>query len=212
MIRIILLSILLLFIHQPSFSQMDWSICVKEDFESYLQLKHAYEDNIILPLNAVVEKMSSSLNDSLCNSYNPSYIFSYYSSKSLGNRIVHKAMDYLGCKYGHGQSGPKRFDCSGFTSFIFSYFGMPLSRTSFSQFNEGTEVLDTRLLHSGDLVFWKGSNSHRNRVGHVGIVVDTDSVTGNFSFIHAAMTGIQIDDSSSPYYSFRFLGARRILK
>jgi len=125
--------------------------------------------------------------------------------------LVETAMKYKGCKYKLGASGPKRFDCSGFTSFVYKQYGIALNRTSSDQYLQGTAINDMRELKPGDLVFWRGRDAKSKRVGHVGIVVEADPNTGNFSFIHAAMTGVQIDQSVTFYYRQRFVGARRII-
>lgn len=128
------------------------------------------------------------------------------------NDILMTAKDYIGCKYAAGRMGPDRFDCSGFTSFIFAMFDIQLARSSQDQFLQGREIHDTRYLQPADLVFWTGSNSRRKNVGHVGIVVDVNEDTGEFHFIHAASTGIQIDSSTMDYYVKRYLGARRVIE
>lgn len=128
------------------------------------------------------------------------------------NDIIMTAKDYIGCKYASGRMGPDRFDCSGFTSYIYQFFNITLGRSSRDQFLQGREIYDTRNLQPADLVFWTGSNKHSAEVGHVGLVVSTNEDTGEFSFIHAASTGIQIDTSTMPYYAERFRGARRIIE
>lgn len=124
--------------------------------------------------------------------------------------VVATAKKYLGCKYKSAASGPKRFDCSGLTYCVYKQYGVELNRSSSQQFEQGIPVKSTRQLLPGDLVFWRGSNAKNPSVGHVGIVVEADSRTGRFTFIHAAMTGVQIDDSESDYYTLRYIGARRM--
>lgn len=125
--------------------------------------------------------------------------------------LVQMSKQYIGCKYGAGRMGPDRFDCSGFTSYIFDLNGIKLGRSSRDQFHDGYAIDDTRRLRPGDLVFWTGSNRRRGDVGHVGIVVSADPKSGNFTFIHAARTGIQIDRSEAEYYAARYMGARRVI-
>ena len=36
----------------------------------------------------------------------------------LGDSIVARAMKHLGARYRYGHTGPKTFDCSGFTSYV----------------------------------------------------------------------------------------------
>ena len=130
---------------------------------------------------------------------------------ALCHDIVMMAKDYIGCKYGAGKAGPDRFDCSGFTSYIYGMNGIQLTRSSRDQFDMGTPIDDQRKLRPADLVFWTGRNSRKQEVGHVGIVVSVDIQTGVFSFIHAAQTGIQISKSNEDYYAVRYRGARRLL-
>jgi hypothetical protein len=48
-------------------------------------------------------------------------------------------------------------------------------------------------------------------VGHVGSVVDVDSVSNTFTFIHASTKdGVKISKSTDGYYTRRYVGARRV--
>ncbi len=127
-----------------------------------------------------------------------------------GEAIVRTALQYLGARYRRGHSGPKTFDCSGFTSYVFRSENILLTRSSRSQYTEGMPVASISDLQKGDLVFFGGSASTR-RVGHVGIVTEVDPTANKFKFVHAARTGVKVDDSNSAYYSRCYLGARRIL-
>ncbi len=114
-------------------------------------------------------------------------------------------------RYRTGAMGPDSFDCSGFTSYVFSNFGIKLSRTSREQFGDGHSVkggFDN--LQKGALVFFNGRRVG-NTVGHVGIFLEADSTGTDFSFIHAAMTGVIVSKYSEDYYSRRYMGARRVL-
>jgi len=132
------------------------------------------------------------------------------STSASGEAIVRTALQYLGAKYRSGHSGPKAFDCSGFTSFVYRHESIPISRSSRSQFCEGTPIKSIRDLQKGDLVFFGGSSRSRT-VGHVGIVTEVDPAANKFKFVHAARTGVQVDDSNSAYYARRYMGARRIV-
>ena len=126
-----------------------------------------------------------------------------------GNDIISYAKKYLGRPYSRGAAGPRAFDCSGFTSFVFKGNNISLGRSSRDQFQQGVHI-DRKDLRKGDLVFFSSPGSGRS-VGHVGIVTDADG-NGNFSFIHAARGGIKIDNyAHEKYYRGRYLGARRIL-
>ena len=127
-----------------------------------------------------------------------------------GDMIVKTALQYLGTRYRAGQSSPKGFDCSGFTSFVYKRADISLTRSSRTQYQEGTAIKKISELRKGDLVFFGGSRG-THTVGHVGIVTDVAANGKSFNFIHAARTGVQIDNSSQAYYSKRYIGARRIL-
>lgn len=131
-------------------------------------------------------------------------------TNAQGEAIVKTALQYLGARYRSGHSGPTAFDCSGFTSFVYKRENIGISRSSRTQYQEGTPIADISNLQKGDLVFFGGSRGSRN-VGHVGIVTDVDPTNKSFKFVHAARTGVQVDDSSAAYYSRRYIGARRIV-
>lgn len=126
--------------------------------------------------------------------------------------VVDVAKQYIGCKYVWGANGPRTFDCSGLTCYVFNQFGIKLGRVAGAQYAVGTHIYDTRDLRAGDLVFWKGRSLRRNEIGHVGICISTDPETGVFTFVHAALTGVQIDRSDMDYYAVRYIGATRILE
>ncbi len=104
------------------------------------------------------------------------------------SEVVNIAKRYLGAPYRWGASGPNAFDCSGFTSFVYSQVGVSLPHSSRAQYGVGEKVSRADL-QPGDLVFF-GSPIH-----HVGIYV------GGGQYIHAPRTGdvVRIDS----------LGARR---
>lgn len=131
-------------------------------------------------------------------------------TEELINDLLKEARSHLGKRYSRGSKGPKAFDCSGFSSYVYRQFGYSLSPSSRDQYNQGEKV-DRKELRKGDLVFFKG-RSTKGGVGHVGIVVDADE-NGNFSFIHAATSsGIIVSNCNEPYYSSRFVGGKRIIE
>ena len=125
----------------------------------------------------------------------------------LGDSIVARAMKHIGARYRYGHTGPKTFDCSGFTSYVFGKEDIKLSRTSRSQFREGSVVKRIADLQAGDLVFFGGRRSARS-VGHVGIVTEVNPENNTFKFVHASNSGVKVDESTSSYYKRRYIGAR----
>ena len=130
----------------------------------------------------------------------------------LADRIIEEASQHLGKPYRHAGNGPKVFDCTGFTKFVFDKFGYKLGRTVPAQAKDGREVLGNLSdLQKGDILIF-GSRPNTRRMGHTGIFIGMDSTGTNFSFIHAAVKGgIQVNNLQDTYYKQRFLGARRIL-
>lgn len=125
--------------------------------------------------------------------------------------LVRFARTYIGTPYGYGQSNGKRFDCSGFTSYIFKHYGYTLARTSRDQYLEGDSV-DRGAWNVGDLVFFSGRSGGQTRVGHVGIVVGVATDGEEFEFIHASTSrGVIVSRSTERYYASRYIGARRVL-
>ena len=54
--------------------------------------------------------------------------------------LTDTASKYLGVPYKYGGTTTSGFDCSGFTSKVFSDLGIQLNRTSGSQYQQGTAV------------------------------------------------------------------------
>lgn len=130
-----------------------------------------------------------------------------YDVASMDN-LMDEAFSLIGTRYRAGASSPSGFDCSGFTSYLYRQMGIELNRSSRGQYAQG-EAVEENELRTGDLVFFTSPRSGKS-IGHVGIVVDYDPMNGNFSFIHASTTGVRVSQSNEPFYSRRYVGARRI--
>lgn len=113
------------------------------------------------------------------------------------NAIIAYASNFLGVPYQWGATGPKTFDCSGYTQYVFAHFGIKIPRVSRDQARAGVYVARENL-KPGDLVFFAKPGKP---VHHVGMYV------GNNSFMHAPQTGDVIKISSlssrSDYYTGR---------
>ncbi len=133
------------------------------------------------------------------------------SEESLGmlSDLLTEAKKHIGKPYSSGSKGPRAFDCSGFSSYVYRQFGINLSPSSKAQYLQGESVKKNEL-RQGDLVFFTSRRSGKS-VGHVGIVVSADNSSGKFRFIHASSSrGITIDNYAG-YYEGRYIGARRII-
>ena len=125
--------------------------------------------------------------------------------------IVNYAKSFLGRPYRRGSKGPKAFDCSGFTSYVFKNFDIKLNPSSRSQYLQG-ETVEFDDLRPGDLLFFGGRRGGKSAVGHVGMVVSVDD-NGTATFIHAATSGgVRFDKyPDGAYYSNRYIGAKRVI-
>ena len=130
----------------------------------------------------------------------------------MADSIIDYAMEFIGRPYKVCGNGPEKFDCSGFVKFVFSHFGYNLARTVVGQLKDGWMVIeDPDDLRRGDLVFY-GGRKHPKRLGHVGIVVNSDRDNGRFTFIHATVRlGVIVSSSTEKYYRIRYMTACRIL-
>lgn len=122
------------------------------------------------------------------------------SDSAEGGAICSEAAKYLGVPYLWGGTTPDGFDCSGFVQYVFKSLGIEISRTTYTQVNEGVPVAKEDL-RPGDLVFF-GANGN---IHHVGIY------TGNNTMIHAPYTGavIRYQSLDTPYYTREYSCARR---
>jgi cell wall-associated NlpC family hydrolase len=121
------------------------------------------------------------------------------------NDVLFRSMSFLGLPYKYGGSTPQTgFDCSGLVRWVFGEaLGMNLPRRAEELSQVGAPVTMDQL-KPGDLVFY---NTLRRTFSHVGIYL------GNNRFIHAPSSGggVRIEEVTTPYWSQRFNGARRVV-
>jgi peptidoglycan DL-endopeptidase LytE len=113
------------------------------------------------------------------------------------------ALTYLGVPYRYGGTTPAGLDCSGLVQLVYTPYGAILPRTSYDLWTAGVPV-DRPGLEVGDLVFF---NTDGTGASHVGIYI------GGGEFVHPASGAgrVVIDRLEAPYYSARYIGARRVL-
>lgn len=120
-----------------------------------------------------------------------------------GSSVVAYARNFIGSPYVWGGSGPRVFDCSGFTAYVYRKFGIELPHYTGSQYSMGTKVSKGDL-RAGDLIFFNTDGP----ISHVGMYI------GGGEFIHASSGGgrVTISDLGQSYYSSRYAGARRYIR
>ena len=116
--------------------------------------------------------------------------------------IVETALRLVGTPYRDGGADPAGFDCSGFVQYVFAGRGIALPRGVGGQARAGIKI-PRQAIAAGDLVFFRTAGAAPS---HVGIALDADS------FVHAPSSNgqVRIDRLSAPYWTRRFVGARRV--
>ncbi len=128
---------------------------------------------------------------------------------SLGQQIAAYAKQFIGVPYYLGGNGPKTFDCSGYTRYVFNHFGIKLPRTAYEQGYKGpgTKITSISALQTGDLVFFN-TMGDSDLCDHAGIYI------GNGQVIHASSGSkrqVTISSMSSNYYKTHFSWGRRVI-
>ncbi|MET9827624.1 MULTISPECIES: C40 family peptidase [Streptomyces] len=108
-----------------------------------------------------------------------------------GSAALAAAATQIGKPYVSGGTGPSSYDCSGLTQWAYAQAGVQLTRTTYTQQNDGTKIGRSQLA-PGDLVFF-------NSLGHVGLYA------GNGQVLHAPYPGTSVRyESMSTIGSFQF--------
>ena len=117
--------------------------------------------------------------------------------------VVDVAASLIGRPYVWGAEGPRSFDCSGLTQFVFGKFGVELPRRAVSQSRSGAPA--GRRLQRGDLLFFS-TDTRKSIVTHVGIY------EGGGVMIDASQSAgrVRRDSLDDRYWADRFMFARRI--
>lgn len=126
--------------------------------------------------------------------------------------IVSVAKAQLGVTYKWGTSNPDvSFDCSGFTSYVYSSFDVKCSRSSkaYGSLGQQVSIDDCQI---GDCMIFSGTQPGSKTIGHVGIVIEKNE--DGLKFIHCSSSkkhyGVTITDYYSSNYPKRFLQVRRL--
>lgn len=162
-------------------------IIIPEHYNARHGISHSRFASNAVPMVEIVEEKNNFITDSLETATLP-----FNAQKMLGRRYV------------WGATGPKTFDCSGFTSFLYRTKGIDLPRRAVEQFHKGIAIARAEL-QKGDLIFFDTSRNKSKGVNHVGMYI------GDNKFIHAssAKHRVVITSLDVPFYSARFMGARR---
>ncbi|MEV7908950.1 NlpC/P60 family protein [Streptomyces griseus] len=111
-----------------------------------------------------------------------------------GAAALSAAATQLGKPYVSGGSGPNSYDCSGLTQWAFAQAGVSITRTTYTQQNDGQRIGRSQL-KPGDLVFFNG-------LSHVGFYA------GNNQILHAPKPGTVVRYESMDYMGTFQFGVR----
>lgn len=122
-----------------------------------------------------------------------------------GTNVVQTAYKYYGRPYVFGTAGPRYFDCSGFTRYVYRLYGYYLPHSAAAQSRYGAAVSKGNWKY-GDLIFFR--NTYKRGISHVGIYA------GNNKIIHAwpKKGVITTNFVTYRYLAARYAGARRIIR
>ncbi len=134
-----------------------------------------------------------------------------FEDESIADRMIALGTSLIGTRYTHaGRSKATGFDCSGFTHYIFSQFGINLSPASKEQIFAGQQV-ELSQVRKGDLLVFTGTNMAIRKPGHVGIVI-TKQGERPVKFVHSSSNGgVKISQVDDTRYALRLMQVRRLL-
>jgi len=125
---------------------------------------------------------------------------------ALRSDIIKYAKKYKGARYKYGGTTPKGFDCSGFTSYVFKKFDIPITRTSDSQAKKGKKI-NLPYAKPGDLAFF----GRGRKITHVALV--TKNSKSGLQVIHSTSSRGVVEENvtNSSYWKSRLLFVRRVI-
>ncbi|WP_329211909.1 NlpC/P60 family protein [Streptomyces sp. NBC_00683] len=115
-------------------------------------------------------------------------------ASALGGAALRAAATQQGKPYVSGGTGPNSFDCSGLTQWAYAQAGVQITRTTYTQINDGVRI-GRSALKPGDLVFF-------NNTSHVGLYA------GNNQILHAPKPGTVVRYESMDYMGTFQFGVR----
>ncbi len=115
-------------------------------------------------------------------------------ANGYGAAALAAAATQIGDPYVSGAEGPNAYDCSGLTQWAYGQANVQLTRTTYTQQNDGVKIGRSQL-KPGDLVFF-------NSLSHVGLYA------GNNTILHAPKPGASVRYESMDYMGTFQFGVR----
>ena len=191
-------------------------------FAKYNQTK-SEQEILVLQKSSIVNKSNKFINSSislqlekeirtllahpLSNEY-LSILHDWRKHNKSCSSIEENAKKLLGLKYVWGATGPKNFDCSGFTQQVYKTAGINIPRVSREQAKVG-KLISYEELKKGDMVFFDTNRKQTGKVNHVGIYLEDNQ------FIHASSGNKRVvitNFEKKIFYKKRFLWGRRLIQ
>jgi len=110
------------------------------------------------------------------------------------------AAKFHGDPYKYGAAGPTRFDCSGYTLYVYRHFGKSLPHNASQQYSQMHHVTKSQKV-PGDLIFFRNSSG---RISHVAIYAGVRN--GHQMMWHSPHSGDVV--KYVPIYSSNYLVGR----
>jgi cell wall-associated NlpC family hydrolase len=124
---------------------------------------------------------------------------------SRGLLVASIARQYVGYPYRYGAAGPRAFDCSGLTLFVYRQFGINLPHKANAQYSQryGQRIAAMDDLKAGDLVFFR--NTSGRGITHTAIYIGG----GVMVSANTPRQGVQYTSISGAYWRRHWAGGLR---
>lgn len=185
---------------------------VQDQKDHYLSIKEAAEteaailtsvENVTLAENTVESEDSSQSEETPTANATLKATKTTASTAPAGGvwaTVQNAAYGVSGTPYKYGGTTTAGFDCSGFTSYVFSKAGITLPRTASGQYSASTKISQSQA-QPGDLVFF----SQAGGIDHVGIYLGNNKFIGSQS-----STGVAVAEINQYYWGKYLVGFGRV--
>lgn len=122
-----------------------------------------------------------------------------------GRNVAQIALGLVGRAYRYGAAGPRAFDCSGLTMFVYAQAGVAIPHSSKAQYRLGGQRIPNMAdLQPGDLVFF--ANTAGRGISHTAIYVGG----GKMVTANSPRQGVQLSRITDSYWRAHWAGGLRV--
>ncbi|MFC6999390.1 C40 family peptidase, partial [Rufibacter roseus] len=169
----------------------------EESFSQNTQTSTLTRNNYILTADSVVSETLDAEEDS--SPAQLDVLEGNYNGKA--DSLVAYALQRYGTQYVYGGASEEGFDCSGFTTYVYSRFGIDIPHGSTLQSEVGQKVA-LSAAKKGDLLIFTGTNPNDRTPGHVGIVINNPPK--GIQFVHSSSNGgVKVSEVKGTLYEKR---------